>query len=275
MSQSKIDFGSLITDAFTSAVRSLLNIVAALVICSGISYGLYTYMGNDPISGLLHSTLSAPTIIGLLIQGEGLGWVPLVIWAVLCVVAAVVTRIVEAHDEPRPFFFFGIAGLLASIALMAYVVHFEGQDAFNLFGHLDNVPDAVATLLHIAVLQACVIVWTLVISTVFSILTLRVPLIAESLRANASLLPMLLLLPVPLRMFLPDWLNLSRVALSKELQPLCDALLLTSRQLNAWLNELRTLLDGVSVQQHFIAALVIFLALQVLAFLVSLIPHRS
>ena len=238
----------------------------ALVVLAIVALFAYNLPGI-----MLTSTVSAPMILLSLVQGNGLGWIPVAVWVVACIISMLGSTGYHNDGERRVFITFAISAWLASIALLVYAVHFAGMTALNPF----SGGDFLACLSQILFLQLQIIVPTLALSTLFMIFSFRITLIVSSLRMNSLLLPGLLLLPIVTRLLMDDWYEVTYASVAGNLEPLLGALQLNYDHLNAWILKLTPILAEVTIQQQLIAAGVLFVALQLIALILSFIPHRK
>lgn len=254
------DIGDGIGILFTGVIPIALVVLAIVALFANNLPGI-----------MLTSTISAPVILLTLVQGNGLGWIPVAIWAGLCIFSMLGSIGYHDDGERHVFLTFGIVAWLASIVLIIHAVHSAGMTELNPFGG-DGFFEGI---FQVFFLQLQIIVPTLALSTLFMLFSFRITLIVSSLRMNSLLLPGLLLLPIITKLLMDDWYEITYASVAGNLEPLLGALQLNYDHLNAWILKLTPVLAEVTIQQQLIAAGVLFVGLQLIALLISFIPHRK
>lgn len=270
--QGRNNFVESITTIATAedcAVGSRILIKNLLIGLTLIAFFAYNLPGI-----MLTSTISTPAILLALFQGNGLGWIPAAVWLGVCIISMLGAIGYHNEGERRVYYPFLVFGWLASVALLVYAVHFADMTALDLLQNLKG-DRIVACISQILYLQLQIIVPLLALSSLFMIFSFRITLIVSSLRMNSLLLPGLLLLPIITKLLMDDWYEITYASVAGNLEPLLGALQLNYDHLNAWILKLTPVLAEVTIQQQLIAAGVLFVGLQLIALLISFIPHRK
>lgn len=258
-----------IATAEDGAVGSRILIKSLLIALTLIAFFAYNLPGI-----MLTATVSTPAILLALFQGNGLGWIPAAVWLGVCIISMLGAIGYHNEGERRVYYPFLVFGWLASIALLVYAVHFADMTALDLLQNLKG-DRIVACISQILYLQLQIIVPLLALSSLFMIFSFRITLIVSSLRMNSLLLPSLLLMPIISNLLVDEWCEVTYASVAGNLEPLLGALQLTSGDLNSWVIKLTPILAEVTIKQQLIAAGVLFVALQLIALILSFIPHRK